>query len=104
MATKLVKNVRCYKQKEEGIVVNPTIFLIYDIMDKHQIGLNAGVVWRLLNDNKRWNYCDLKKASGLSDKDLNTAIGWLAREDKIDFDCNHDDKDCFFLSVNVYIG
>ena len=31
-------------------------------MNKHQIGLNAGVVWRLLNDNKRWSYCELKKA------------------------------------------
>ena len=37
-------------------------------MNKHQIGLNAGVVWHLLNDNKRWNYCELKKASGLTDR------------------------------------
>ena len=73
-------------------------------MNKYQIGTNAGVVWRLLNDNSRWSYCELKKASGLSDKDLFAAIGWLAREDKIDFDCERDDRDCFFLSVNVYIG
>ena len=32
-------------------------------MDKHQIGVNAGKVWKLLNDNKRWSYCDLKRAS-----------------------------------------
>lgn len=31
-------------------------------MDKHQIGVNAGKVWKLLNDNKRWSYCDLKRA------------------------------------------
>lgn len=30
-------------------------------MDKHQIGVNAGKVWKLLNDNKRWSYCDLKE-------------------------------------------
>lgn len=47
-------------------------------MDKCQIGLNAGKVWKLLNDNKRWNYGDLKRASELSDRDLNAAIGWLA--------------------------
>ena len=52
-------------------------------MDKHQIGVNAGKVWKLLNDNKRWSYCDLKRASELSDRDLNAAIGWLARENKI---------------------
>ena len=34
-------------------------------MDKHQIGVNAGKVWKLLNDNKRWSYCDLKRASEL---------------------------------------
>ena len=51
-------------------------------MDKHQIGVNAGKVWKLLNDNKRWSYCDLKRASELSDRDLNAAIGWLARENK----------------------
>ena len=73
-------------------------------MNKHQIGLNAGVVWRLLNDNKRWSYCELKKASGLADRDLNAAIGWLAREDKIDIDCDRPEKDCFFLSVNIFIG
>ena len=43
-------------------------------MDKHQIGVNAGKVWKLLNDNKRWSYCDLKRASELSDRDLNAAI------------------------------
>ena len=37
-------------------------------MDKHQIGVNAGKVWKLLNDNKRWSYCDLKRASELSDR------------------------------------
>ena len=58
-------------------------------MDKHQIGVNAGKVWKLLNDNKRWSYCDLKRASELSDRDLNAAIGWLARENKIDFECSN---------------
>ena len=40
-------------------------------MDKHQIGVNAGKVWKLLNDNKRWSYCDLKRASELSDRFTN---------------------------------
>ena len=44
---------------------------------------------------------DLKRASELSDRDLNAARGWLARENKIDFECSNGD-DCLFLSVNVY--
>ena len=73
-------------------------------MNKHQIGLNAGIVWHLLNNNERWTYCKLKEASGLSERDLDAAIGWLAREDKIDFNRLEGDGEFFFLSVNVYIG
>lgn len=55
-------------------------------MNKAQIGENAGKLWNFLKDNRHWEYEKLKEASGLSDRDLNAAIGWLAREDKIDFD------------------
>lgn len=73
------------------------------IMDKYQIGVNAGIVWNILKDNAHWEYEELKKASGLSDRDLNAAIGWLAREDKIDFDIDPN-SDRLFLNVNIYIG
>ena len=73
-------------------------------MNKHQIGLNAGIIWHLLNNNERWTYCKLKEASGLSERDLDAAIGWLAREDKIDFNRLEGEGEYFFLSVNVYIG
>lgn len=72
-------------------------------MDKHQIGTNAGIVWNVLKDNVHWTYENLKEPSGLSDRDLNAAIGWLAREDKIDFDID-ETTDKLFLHVNVYIG
>ena len=55
-------------------------------MDKHSIGLNAGIIWRILSDNVQRTYDELKKESGLSERDLNAAIGWLAREDKIEFE------------------
>lgn len=55
-------------------------------MDKNTIGENAGVLWRLLNDGKRWEYEELKAALKLSERDLNAAIGWLARENNIFFD------------------
>ena len=72
-------------------------------MDKSIIGKNAGIVWNTLNNNEPWDYQALKKATGLSDRDLNAAIGWLAREDKIDFDMDeHSDR--LFVSINVYIG
>ncbi|CCY93343.1 MULTISPECIES: winged helix-turn-helix domain-containing protein [unclassified Phocaeicola] len=72
-------------------------------MNKTQIGENAGIVWNILKDNRHWEYDNLKKISGLSDRDLNAALGWLAREDKIDFDMN-EGSDRVFLIVNVFIG
>ena len=79
-------------------------YIIFGIMmNKNQIGTNAGIVWKLLSDNAHWEYDKLKHASGLSDRDLNAAIGWLAREDKIDFDID-EQHDRLFLHVNVYIG
>lgn len=72
-------------------------------MDKYEIGSNAGKVWQLLCNNEKWEYDVLKCKSGLSEKDLSAAIGWLARENKIEF-CQCGDKVYLFLCVNVYIG
>lgn len=71
-------------------------------MDKYTIGNNAGIVWTLLNDGKRWKYEDLKAASALSDRDLNAAIGWLAREDKIYFETDNNNAEYLYLSLNIY--
>ena len=49
-------------------------------MNKSEIGLNAGKVWQLLSDYTRWSYGSLKRKSGLKDKELGAALGWLARE------------------------
>lgn len=75
-------------------------------MDKKIIAHNAGIVWRLLdNNNRRWEYGELKEASGLSDRDLNTAIGWLARENRVQFEQdNLGNRYFLYLEMNLYIG
>ncbi len=73
-------------------------------MDKVTIGLNAGVVWRLLSNNEAWDRERLLRASGLSECELCAAIGWLAREDKVEF--GHDDArgcDIVRLPFTVYL-
>lgn len=55
-------------------------------MTKGTIGLNAGAIWNLLSDGQHWSFEALKKKSLLSDADLWSAIGWLARENKIEID------------------
>ena len=77
-------------------------------MDKHIIGENAGKLWRLMNqDNQRkWELEELKKCSGCDDLELASAIGWLAREDKIQFELRDSDpmhkKAYVYLMLNLY--
>lgn len=72
-------------------------------MNKNEIGVNAGKIWELLSDNAKWSYGSLKRKSGLRDKDLGAALGWLAREDKIEL--YQDEEELYIsLGVNVYIG
>ena len=66
-------------------------------------GLNAGKVWQLLSNNEKLGYGTLKRKSGLKDKELGAALGWLSRENKIEFD-QCDEELYVYLCVNVYIG
>ena len=52
----------------------------------HKIGVNAGIVRRILDNCQSLDYATLRQLSNLSDKDLNAAIGWLARENKIEIE------------------
>ena len=47
-----------------------------------KIGTNAGLVYAALQ-NGEMNVKTVKKATKLAEKDLNLALGWLAREGKI---------------------
>lgn len=75
-------------------------------MNEQKIGECAGILWRLLSgSNRKWEYEDIKKATGLSDRYLNAAIGWLAREDKIQFEeVGSNDEDVYYIELNYYIG
>lgn len=53
-------------------------------MIKEKIGINAGLVWTAL-ENGELNVKAVKKATKLTEKDLNLAFGWLAREGKLNF-------------------
>lgn len=72
-------------------------------MNNYSIGANAGIIWRLMNNDRRWSYRELKERSGLSDHELDAAIGWLAREDKIQIEEDADTHQAtFFQFFNAY--
>ena len=50
-------------------------------MNAQSIGESAKAIWHLLHgDNRKWEYQELKKATGLRDRELNAAIGWHVKE------------------------
>jgi hypothetical protein len=49
-----------------------------------KIGNNAGLIWAALADGEL-EVKAIKKATKLNEKDLNLALGWLAREGKVEF-------------------
>ena len=72
-------------------------------MNRMDIGSDAGKVWQLLSNNEKCSYESLKEKSGLTDRELGAALGWLAREDKIEFE-HQEEVFYIYLCVNVYIG
>ena len=52
-------------------------------MDANVIAKNALRIWQLMNDGTTWCY-NKKSVSQLSDREINTALGWLAREDTLE--------------------
>ena len=55
------------------------------MMENTRIGLNAGKVWRILNEKGELSMFELCRELGLTFEEVAFAIGWLARENKISF-------------------
>ena len=51
---------------------------------REQVGVTAGKVWHVLNDSGPQTVAQLKKKLNGSGELVSFALGWLAREDKID--------------------
>lgn len=53
-------------------------------MLSEKIGTNAGIIYAALEKGEL-NVKAVKKTTKLAEKDLNLALGWLAREGKVKF-------------------
>lgn len=60
-------------------------------MNIEMIGTNAGLIWNALNENKTLSVKEIKKATKLKEKPLYAALGWLAREGKINLEETEED-------------
>jgi hypothetical protein len=54
-------------------------------MYQTDIGINAGVIWRLLSEKGELSIREIGEFTNYRESFLFLALGWLAREDKIRF-------------------
>lgn len=71
-------------------------------MKRDLIGINAGIIWRLLNSaHQKMDFKELIVKTNLNPMAVAAAIGWLARENKIVF-INEEGNDFFSVYQECY--
>ena len=68
-------------------------------MNAEKIGTDAGLVWNALNEADALGIKQLKKITKLKDKEVFAALGWLARENKINIDDDPEDAKELIVSL-----
>ncbi len=68
-------------------------------MNIETIGTNAGCVWNALATADALGVKQLKKVTKLKDKEIFAALGWLAREGKINIDVDPEDEKEYIVSL-----
>ncbi len=68
-------------------------------MNVEEIGTNAGAIWQALNSAETLSLKQLKKATKLKDKAAFAALGWLAREGKVNINVDPEDEKEFVISL-----
>lgn len=54
-------------------------------MKKNMVGTNAGIIWELLSKTGENSIADIVESTGLKKDEVNMALGWLLKEEKITF-------------------
>ncbi len=70
-------------KKEDGSLVLDSTNL------ESEIGVHAGRIWKILDIWGEVDYESIKRLSDLSDEEIHAAMGWLAREDKLNINKNN---------------
>ncbi len=68
-------------------------------MNTETIGSWAGLVWNALNEAEAFGTKQIKKITKLKDKELYAALGWLAREDKVNMIPSEEDPKELIVSL-----
>jgi len=72
--------------REDKIEKKGKTFVLGNTNLTEEVGTNAGKIWKTLNIWGELDLPNLAKLADLNDKELFTALGWLARENKVESD------------------
>jgi hypothetical protein len=70
--------------RENKICKNGLVYQLGDTNLSTKIGTDAGKVWRVLETRGIADIYDIARLTQMMERDAFTAVGWLAREDKVD--------------------
>ncbi|MDH7518022.1 MAG: winged helix-turn-helix domain-containing protein [Candidatus Thermoplasmatota archaeon] len=70
--------------RENKISKNGSFYKLGETNLTEKIGVNAGKLWETLAKNNEIDISAIAKLARLDEKDAYSALGWLAREDKIE--------------------
>lgn len=68
-------------------------------MNVEAIGNNAGLVWQALTTADALGVKQIKKVTKLKDKEFFAALGWLAREGKVNINVDDEDEKELVISL-----
>ncbi len=68
-------------------------------MNTETIGMYAGSVWVALNNANALGVKQIKKMTKLKDKEVYAALGWLAREGKIEIAPSPEDEKDLIITL-----
>jgi len=73
------------------------------MINNKTIGTNAGIIWNLLSKGGKMNIDKIARVSGLTEKEILIAIGWLSRENKIEFEeSSEEGNEHFYVLIQYY--
>lgn len=70
--------------RENKILYDEGVFRLGDTNLTSKIGRNAGRVWQVLHVWGEMDNVSISRLARIPEEDVFSAIGWLAREDKVD--------------------
>jgi hypothetical protein len=70
--------------RENKIRQNGTVYKLGDTNLVDKIGADAGKIWTVISSKGEIDVSSLAKLAKVNVKDVYTAVGWLARENKVD--------------------